>query len=44
MYKTYVEEEKNVDRGIFKEVPLPCAFLDEVALEKYSINYRVKWK
>jgi len=23
-----------VDRGIFKEVPLPCAFLDEVALEK----------
>lgn len=23
-----------MDRGIFKEVPLPCAFLDEVALEK----------
>ncbi|EJS64715.1 amino acid aldolase [Bacillus cereus] len=22
-----------MDRGIFKEVPLPCAFLDEVALE-----------
>ena len=34
MYKTYIEEEKNVDRGIFKEVPLPCAFLDEVALER----------
>ncbi|EEM61579.1 hypothetical protein bthur0007_6030 [Bacillus thuringiensis serovar monterrey BGSC 4AJ1] len=26
--------EKNVDRGIFKEVPLPCAFLDEVALDR----------
>ena len=23
-----------MDRGIFKEVPLPCAFLDEVALER----------
>ncbi|KAA0761317.1 amino acid deaminase/aldolase [Bacillus sp. SH5-2] len=23
-----------MDRGIFKKVPLPCAFLDEVALEK----------
>ncbi|WP_156576662.1 amino acid deaminase/aldolase [Bacillus luti] len=23
-----------MDRGIFKEVPLPCAFLDEVALEE----------
>ena len=35
MYKTYREEErKNVDRGIFKEVPLPCAFLDEVALDR----------
>ena len=23
-----------MDRGIFKEVPLPCAFLDEVALDR----------
>ena len=34
MYKTYRERrEKNVDRGILK-VPLPCAFLDEVALDR----------